>query len=230
MGTERSLSADRAAEVLAVIGRLGQLRIADLASELGVQRRNVSRIAASLEHAGLLRRGSPSHAYDLGPTLAWLGEEAESRLHINAAARTYLRALMTATKTTSVLFSAQSDGLISVAVEIPHDRLAVSFPLATGIPHTQGVGKLLQVYGIASVVPATQPGHIPSSEQTLIRERGFLISDGEVVPGVKAIGSPIITRDGAMTGVVAVASTVPVEHHAPALMETTRAIADFISS
>lgn len=226
--SDRSQSVDRAIEVLIALGRRGPMRLSDLINDLGLPRRNIGRLLSSLEKAGLLRRDSSSLEYDLGFTLAWLGNVAGERLDIARLAKPAIQTLMAETHATALLHLRQSDVLVAAVVCTPQDRLSVNFPVGERIPLARGIGQLVLAHMSAEarlryLRRTGEPFDIDYLER--IREQGYLISRGEVVEGVHAVGAPVFDPSGDVIAVVAIASTGEVNAH----FGEVAAVADQIS-
>ena len=215
--SDRSQSVDRAIEVLIAVGRRGPMRLSEIISDLGLPRRNVGRLLSSLEAAGLLRREPASLEYDLGFTLAWLGNVAGERLDIARLAKPVIQGLMEETHATALLHLRQSDSLVAALVCTPQDRLSVSFPTAQRIPLSRGVGRLVLAHlptearrrYLYRVGEAVDTGYLDQ-----LKDQGYLVSHGEVVEGVHAVGAPIFDPSGDVVAVVAIASMSDVTLHA----------------
>jgi len=231
--SDRSQSVDRAVEVLIALGRRGPMRLSEIISDLGLPRRNVGRLLSSLEAAGLLRRDPASLEYDLGFTLAWLGKVAGERLDIARLAKPVIQELMEGTHATALLHLRQSDALVAALVCTPQDRLSVSFPTAQRIPLSRGVGRLVLAHLPAEarrryLYRAGEPIDTGSFEH--IKEQGYLVSHGEVIEGIHAIGAPVFDPSGDVVAVVAIASTSDVEEHAARVVGAANQISHMLTT
>ncbi|MFI8794277.1 IclR family transcriptional regulator [Streptomyces sp. NPDC055105] len=227
---ERSQSVDRAAELLVTLGRRGPMRLSELITGIGVPRRNIGRLLASLEAAGLVRRDPGTMEYDLGFTTAWLGNVAGERLDLARLAKPAIDSLMEGTGITALLHLRQSDALTVAVVSAPQDRLSVNFPTAVSIPLARGVGRLVLAYLPAEARQQYLRGAGDGGEDLQeIRDSGFLISHGEVIEGVDAVGAPVFDPSGDVIAVVAVASTTAVEAHVDQVVATAQHISALLA-
>lgn len=216
-GRDRSQTADRTIEVLLLLARTGPLRLAELVDTLGVPRRNIGRLMASLEAAGLVRRNRQTLVYDLGVTLAWLGRLAEERVGLARLGEPIVESLRDATESTALLHVRQADGLVAAVVKVPRERFSVNFPVDVRIPAWVGIGRLV----LAHLSPhdrrrqlAKIPHPVDLAALEEFRTQGYAISRGEVVEGVHALGAPVFDPAGELVAVLAVASLSDVEAHA----------------
>jgi DNA-binding IclR family transcriptional regulator len=215
--SDRSQSVDRAIEVLIALGRRGPMRLSEIINDLDLPRRNVGRLLSSLEAAGLLRRDPASLEYDLGFTLAWLGNVAGERLDLARLAKPVIQGLMAETHSTALLHLRQSDALVAALVCTPQDRLSVSFPTAQRIPLSRGVGRLVLAHLPAEArrrLLYRAGERVDTGYLDNLKEQGYLVSHGEVVEGVHAVGAPIFDPSGDVVAVVAIASMSDITEHA----------------
>ncbi|MEN8583998.1 IclR family transcriptional regulator C-terminal domain-containing protein [Burkholderia sp. RS01] len=63
-----------------------------------------------------------------------------------------------------------------------------------------------------------------------IKEQGYLVSHGEVIEGIHAIGAPVFDPSGDVVAVVAIASTSDVEEHAAGVVGAANQISHMLTT
>jgi DNA-binding IclR family transcriptional regulator len=194
---------DRACLVLRALERADDgARLTDLAHETGLALATLSRLLASLEHAGLARRG-PDKRFALGPALLRLGMAYRRSLRLEPLVAPRLAELGAATDD-AASFSVR-DGARRVCLLRVDSTLPLRESVAPGdrLPLDAGAaGRVLRAFSEAD----------PRDEE--IRTRGWAVSLGERVPELAAVAAPVFgltdaTRDAAPATTPGVPSIPP---------------------
>lgn len=205
-------SADRA---LAILGAFSEARpelgVSELAGELGLHKSTVSRLLATLEGRGLVRRSGDRFAP--GPELARLGGLAVRTLALVECIREPLERLAEETGETVNLAVRSGDLALNVhQVETQHlvgvrDWTGRAFPL-----HCTANGKALLAFGdggLPADLPAlsewtlTDPDDLRENVE-LTRERGYAVALEELELGLHAVAAPVFDGYGRCAAAVSV--------------------------
>lgn len=192
-------SADRA---LAILGAFSEARpelgVTELATELGLHKSTISRLLATLEGRGLVRRAGDRFAP--GPELARLGGLAVRALALVQCVREPLDRLARETGETVNLAVRSGDLALNVhQVETEHlvgvrDWTGRAYPL-----HCTANGKALLAFGDGATphdLPAltewtlTDPRELLENLE-LTRERGYAVALEELEVGLHAVAAPV---------------------------------------
>lgn len=231
--TERSQTADRAAQVLLAVAQNPQ-NLSQLTRTLDVERRALGRIVASLEEYGLLRRVESSGAIELGGAAMNLGRTLTERRNLVEISRAPLETLMHLVKCTTIIHERVGNYLVPRLILAPTDVLAVSYPAGRSIALWQGIGRtVLATLSAAELEPYLRRAEISDAASKIAQTRvsGIAVSYGEVTEGLTAVGSAVLDADGgaiAVVAIVALASTRP-EAHAQAVLETSELITSMLA-
>jgi len=199
---------DRACLVLRALERADDgARLTDLAHDTGLALATLSRLLASLEHAGLARRG-PQRRFTLGPALLRLGMAYRRSLRLEPLVAPRLAELSAATED-AASFSVR-DGARRVCLFRIDSTLPLRESIAPGdrLPLDAGAaGRVLRAFSEAD----------PRDEET--RGRGWAVSIGERVPELAAVAAPVFgLTAAARDGVPATPPGVPAAPQAVALV------------
>lgn len=193
-------SADRALAILAAFSEARpELGVSELAAELGLHKSTVSRLLATLEKRGLVRRAGDR--FTPGFELARLGGLAVRGLALADRAREPLERL-----------AAETGETVNLAV--PHDRDRVLNILQVGTTHLVGAmdwtgrttplhstanGKVLVAFGAA-----VRPPELKTAQLEEIHGRGYATALGELEPGLHAVAAPVFGLQGTCLAAVSV--------------------------
>jgi DNA-binding IclR family transcriptional regulator len=197
---------DRAVAVMRALAEAdGPQRLRDIAEQTGLSPSTSRRILASLAQHQLCEQ-TPEGTYRLGLALFELGRRVEADLDIRSRSLPALKRLSEESHLTA--FSCVQRDDRAIAIERVDGRYAFSLALTVGgsLPlHAGAAPRALLAY-----VPEDEVRRMLEQEQrerftdrTLLereeiladmrstRERGYVVSDEDVTPGVAAIGMPV---------------------------------------
>jgi DNA-binding IclR family transcriptional regulator len=206
-------SADRALAILVAFSEeRPELGVSELARELGMHKSTASRLLATLEARGLVRRVGDRYAP--GPELVRLGAVAGRGASLLEAARPALVRLADDTRETVNLAVRRGDSVLNVhQVGSAHfvglrDWTGLTTPL-----HATGNGKVLLAWGGAPL-PA-EPGALTRrtivgegelrAELERTRRRGWAQAVEELEEGLNSVAAPIFDVSGECVAAVSVA-------------------------
>jgi len=162
--------------------------LAELQQRTGLPRATVHRLAAALEHHGLLRRDELGR-YELGLGLVSLGQAATERYPLVEIARPALEQLSAETGESVQLFVREgAQRRCVVSLESPH-----------GLRWIVPQGSLLPL-------DVGSAGRVLSGEAS---KHGWVQSIGEREPGVASVSAPVVAVDA--TTIAAVSVSGPIE-------------------
>ena len=202
---------DRAARVLrAVAGHSDGAMLSAVAVETGLGKGTVHRLLSALIDAGFLFQEIETRRYRLGAGLALLGSMAD-RQGVASLSKPFLQRL--ALETEDTIYASVREGATAVCVA----REIGAFPIRTlslevGHLRPLGVGSgslaLLAFLTDAEIDTCISknatwlekyPGHSRSELLVKVvetRERGYSLVEGQILPGMNAIGVPVLDARG----------------------------------
>ena len=208
---------DRALSLLGAFRRGDRaLTLAELAERTGLYKSTALRLLASLEHAGLLRRGVDGR-YALGPEVARLNALYAEAFSLEAEVLPVLRELVAATQESAAFHVRQGEQRLCLyRVDSPqllrdHIRAGDLLPLDRGAG-----GRVLLAFGGAR-------GRL--YEQA--RRQGCITLSGDRVPGLTGISAPVWAAGGTLAG--ALTLTLPDQRLKPGLEAAVRGAAQRLS-
>jgi len=206
---------DKAGRVLDALTSGSDLTASEIAEATGEPVSSTYRLLSSLQQVGWVQSGSRRGEFRLGVDALRIGTRLEDELDVRQAALPALRRLHDDTGLTAYLCIRR--GLRAVCIERIEGRSVRSLALL--------LGESLPLYSGAA--PLALFAHLPTSEQdaclsafageepgvhvdelrcelTAIRGRGYAISDGDVTPGIAALGAAAVNHRGELAGAVSV--------------------------
>ena len=163
--------------------RTSGARLTDLARETGLALATLTRLLASLEHAGLVRRG-PDKRSTLGPTPLRLGLADRRSLRLDLHVQPVLAELGAATQDAA-----------SFSVREGAERLCL-FRVESTLPVRESVAagdRLPLAIGAPSRVLRAFTDDDPRDDD--VRRRGWAVSLGDRVPELAAVAAPVFGVD-----------------------------------
>lgn len=207
MAVKRSLSAGRMLSVFELVAQLQPIGVSALARELNADKSAVQRDIMTLADAGWIQavpglRGQ----WELTLHALSLARPPHSSHSLRHRLRPMLERLHEATGETVYLNLLHKDGFIVVdALESQHmlrvvPSIGMSVPMA-GSATARAYLAYLDRAAQESLLGAP-PSAAMLSDFALIRERGYAVCDGELLPGSVAIAAPVLTGPNHPSGVV----------------------------
>lgn len=221
-GTEATVkTVDRAARLLrSLAGHPDGAMLSAVARETGLGKGTVHRLLNALIDAGLVFQDSESKLYRLGAGLALLGHAAH-RQDLATLAKSFL--LQLAEETQDTIYASVREGGAAVCVA----REIGAFPIRTlslDVGHLRPLGVGSGSLALFAFLPddeigvlieknaawlARYPGH--SRKELLAkvaetRRRGYSLVEGKIIPGMNAMGVPIIGSDGRAVAALSLAA------------------------
>jgi DNA-binding IclR family transcriptional regulator len=210
-------SVDRAMTILAILARLGQVGVTELAVELGVHKSTAFRLLATLEAHDLVEQSEDRGKYRLGLGLVRLAGASTARLDVVQEARPICRRLAAECGET-VNVAVLSDGAALYVDQVAggsglqsHNWVGQRVPL-----HATSNGKVLlsgldadEVDRRLESLPAYTEGTITSRrsfhrELDSVRERGYAVAVDELEVGLTALAAPLHSAHGDVVASISV--------------------------
>jgi len=205
----------KAGAVLDILEQHKEASAADLAAVLGEPLSSVYRLLQSLTTTGWVDRGSRRGAYRLGLSLMTIGGLVEDHLDIREASLPSLRELVDATGVTSFLCVRRGPRAVCLeriegyAVQSLAMLLGGSLPLYAGAA-PRALLAFLPVAEQSAILKDTSqqlrddPPR-PDDQDIIadiarIRAVGYSVSNGDVTPGIAALGAPVFNHRGEVQG------------------------------
>lgn len=205
--------------IVTTLAAEGELSVAEIVERVGEPLSSTYRLLSNLLETGLVSTGSKRGLYRPGLFLMRIGSEVEDRTDIRERALPALRDLRAETGQT--VYLCVRDRLRAVCIERLDGgdvrsmalRLGASLSLTVGGAPTALLAYLprseYESVRDASVAAAESDGgrHDPAEIDDLVaavRDRGLSVSDGDVTPGVGAVGAPVFNHRGEIAAAISV--------------------------
>jgi DNA-binding IclR family transcriptional regulator len=211
---------DHALQVLLLLSERQQLRVVDVAAELGVARSTAHRLLSTLQKHEFAVQDAHK-AYRPGPVLAHIGLSRTTNADLRAAIHPVLERLNREVDETCHLVVLEGNGARFIDCVESHHVLRTGSRLGMLLPaHTNSAGKALLAELPSHVFLSLYPRGLPAppgaalhARRTLqrqlaeIRRRGYATNIEESTPGITAVGACV--RDTAGKAVAAIAVACP---------------------
>jgi DNA-binding IclR family transcriptional regulator len=208
------------AKVDAVIGVLesrGEVSAAEIAERTGEPLSSVYRLMQSLTGVGWVDRGWRRGTYRLGLLMLTIGGQLEDKLDVRECALPSLRRLVQTTGTTSFLCVRRDTRAVCVeridgqAVRSLAMQLGGSLPLYAGAAPRAILAFIPPAEQRSSLRASRLPGDPPRPDAAAVqadieqvRRDGFTVSDGDVTPGIAALGAPVFNHRGELAAAISI--------------------------
>ncbi len=202
-------SVDRALTILAVLARLGQAGVSEIAAELGVHKSTAFRLVSTLESHDIVEQTEARGKYRLGMGLVRLAGASSARLDLVQQARPICRRLATESgETVNLAVLSEGSALyvdqVSGGTGLPsHNWVGQHIPL-----HATSNGKVLlsglespEVESRIADLPAytrrtiTDPAILVRQLET-VRAQGYAVAADELEVGLTALAAPVRSAHG----------------------------------
>lgn len=219
-----SQTLDRAVAVLRVLATAdrGGIRLLDVQKRVDLTRPTAHRILAALARHGLVEQDSDSHRYRLGQEIAILGTALVRRgPDLRGLFAAEMQDLAEETGDTAFLQVRSGNECVCIARTMgPYPIKAFTVDIGTRRPLGIGAGGIAL---LASLEPAEEEAVYPAIRSQLrdfpnvneriirsavraAREKGYALSDGYVLNGVRGLGVAVRNRDGTPVAALSIAA------------------------
>lgn len=203
--------------VIGVLERRGEASAAEIAERTGEPLSSVYRLLQSLTGVGWVDRGWRRGTYRLGLLLLTIGGQLEDKLDVRECALPSMRQVLQATGSTIFLCVRRDTRAVCVerlegqAVRSLAMQLGSSLPLFVGAAPRAILAFLPPAEQRSSLRTSRLPGDPPRPDAAAIqadiervRRDGFAVSDGDVTPGIAALGAPVFNHRGELEAAVSI--------------------------
>lgn len=210
-------SVDRLADALEALADAGRpMSVTELSERLSVHKATVSRLMASMERRGLVRRADGG--FLLGRALARLAATAVAELELGDVCRPVLRELVEVTGQAAYLTVPHRGSVLYVEQVTPHGGAVPNdWTGRLGHLHCSSSGKVFAAFGavddldsfLVDPLPAYTARTVtdPSEFRRLlpqVRRRGYASSVDESQDGLTSVAAPVVGADGSVLAAIGV--------------------------
>ncbi|WP_410872761.1 IclR family transcriptional regulator [Nocardia sp. A7] len=210
----------------------------ELTSASGMNKTTVYRLMATLIHAGWVDRTAEG-AYRIAMPVFEIGSAALSKLDIRAAAKPFMAELAATFGNTAYLMVPAEQGAVCIDLLEGRNSLVVAgINIGSVMPYHAAAGpvvmlahsKVLRDKWITTDLPAITDRTITDVDQLVehldaIAQAGYSLSNSDYLPGVAAVGAPILGKDGSVVASISVGGRAE-EFEGDALAEMIAQVCD----
>jgi DNA-binding IclR family transcriptional regulator len=213
---------ERALDIVAAIGDLGEVPLGHLAVRLGIPKGSLLRHLRVLEGAGYVTMAPETKLYSLGPALIHLGFVARQRLRVSEVSAPALRWLRNRYDESAHVGILSGADVVHVGVAPSTQPVKMAVPVGERtLAHVSALGKALLAWAPPSTLDAIVTGRgLPrltersitevdqlQREFEMIRQRGWAVDDEESAVGLRCIAAPV--RDERSDVIAAISVSAP---------------------
>jgi IclR family KDG regulon transcriptional repressor len=219
-GSSKSLQ--KAMKILFYMGQHGpEIRIAEIASGLQLNKTTVYRLLSALERLDLVQRDPENERYRLGLKLHELGTKAVRARTLQSEARRYLGEMAHVCNEAVSLAVPGAGGVLCLErFDSPRTMITVRTPVGALFPaHCSAAGKAVLAYlseeavnGILlrnRLIRYTDHTHTRTADLKndlrRVRQRGYALDEQELEYGLNGVAAPVISQDARVLGAVGIA-------------------------
>ena len=219
-GSSKSLQ--KAMHILFYMGQHGpEMRIAEIASGLHLNKTTVYRLLSALERLDLVQRDPEDERYRLGLKLHELGTKALRARTLQNESRRYLKEMAHVCNEAVSLAVPGAGGVLCLErFDSPRTMITVRTPVGALFPaHCSAAGKAVLAYLSEEDVDAillnnrliryTDHTHTRIAELKndlrRVRQRGYALDEQELEYGLNGVAAPVISQDARVIGAVGIA-------------------------
>ncbi len=184
----------------------------ELMHKVNLSRPTLYRLLKTLENNDFISSSSEPLKFRLGPAVAQMAHAWSSAIDLKEIAQPILEDLWNFTGETVVLFQLQ--GLNRVCIAELASQHALSYKMGVGYKELISVGAsgrailaftdLIQEFETAPIPTVKNKKLNLKKELELIRQKGYALSQEEVIDGAVAIAAPFFKNTGEIVGAIAV--------------------------
>jgi IclR family acetate operon transcriptional repressor len=220
MTVKQVRSASRTLATLEVLAEHQPIGVRALARLLDDDKSAVQRALVTLADAGWIRPAvDASGQWELTTRALVVAEHAQRRSGLRQRARAALEALQVATGESTLLAVPDTGRIVAVDVVESQQLVRTAPYIGMVIPATtSAAGQAILAHFDNDELGAFlgyEPTAVLRAKLALVRERGWSLNAGDVVPGASSVGAPILDR-GRPLGVLAISAPterMPPEEH-----------------
>lgn len=201
-----------------------KLTLTELCERVGIHKSKGYTLLNTLKQYDLVEKDDRTKTYCLGLGIVHLARNVLDNMEIREVAAPYLVKLATESRCTAHLLTVQQDAVYVVSAYEGSPDIGVTLRKGFRYPFTHGVhGR-----AIAAFLPPDASEALLSSEPlrfygegkpvdlsrlrkdlAIVREKGYALDEGKLLPGITAISSPIFEKNGKITGCILLLGVSP---------------------
>lgn len=208
---------EKAHAIVATLAERGESSAQELATAVDEPVSSTYRLLSTLTQLGWIESGSKRGSYRLGVYVIRIGGQLEDRLDVRKSCQPFLEGMRQQTKETAFLCYRRGNFAVCVERIGGRDVQSLAMRLGDSLPLTHGAAPL----AILAFLPEKEREAVieqstldvggagmrvtPDDVRARIdfaREHGYSLSDGDVTPGIAALGAPIYNHRGELEGAV----------------------------
>lgn len=245
--SQRNHTADRAINMLLLFSEVERvITAADIAVRLQMSKSTTYRYLQTLKASGFLEEVPGGAGFQLGPRIVQLARLARTGTDVSVVALPVMRELAAATQEVVLLTRRMGNQVLCLErIESSHP-IRLSYERGQTLPlHAGASAKVLLAFERPEEIELALDGLVLEryTDATVtdlvefrrqldeIRAAGYVVSEGEIDPGVIGVGAPIFRRDGTIACGLSVAAPrfrIDVDQ-IPGLVDAVRMAAQSIS-
>ena len=204
----------RVARILQLLSRRRELRVAEVASELGLQRSTAHRYMVSLSTVGLLQRNEEETGYHAGPLLLQSSLNSLGRPRVLEIAGAYMHRLAEEAHETVVLSLWAGEGPVVARAEEDATRLVhVAVRVGSPLPLDSAQAQVFLAHlpdralreRLLLQLPPLRRREVQAQIEHVL-QHGIAI-DSRVIEGIRAVAAPVLDDRGAIAATIAFVGT-----------------------
>ncbi len=185
------------------------LTLTEIATETGLYKSNVSRLTASLERYGYLKREA-DRRFRLGPALWRLGALYRRSFELGESIRPVLRQLVAETGETASFYVLDQDERLCLYRENSTEPVRHHLDEGARLPlHAGAAGHVLSAYSFQD-----------AKAKARLAQDGSCVSTGERNPHIASVAAPVVDATGQFHGALAVSG--PLQRLSDTALEMAR--------
>lgn len=203
--------------VISILEQRGETSAADIAGLTAEPLSSVYRLLQSLTGIGWVDRGWRRGTYRLGLLLLEVGSHLEDQLDIREAALPTLRHLLSEIGVTAFLCVRRDNRAVCVERLEGQSVRSLAMQLGSSLPLYAGAAPraLLAFLPVAEQQMVLAADELPGdparpdrdrveADIDQVHRRGYAISDGDVTPGIAALGAPVFNHRGELAAAISI--------------------------
>lgn len=202
---------DRAVMILKLFSeKRRELRLSDIASELGLNKSTVHGIVNTLKYHDLIDQDEETQKYRLGLALLELGSIVKNSMDVREIAELIIKDICERVQETVHLGTLDKLEVVYIDKQESNQSMRIFTNVGARKPaYCTAIGKAMLAYLPSDVLMELLPEEIPRftsktkgtkseliEELARIREKGYAFDDEEYNEGLKCVGAPIFDHSG----------------------------------
>ena len=232
-------SVGNALRLLEALSTMSEAGVSELSRLLGLSKPAIDRLLTTLMGSGYAEQDPDTRKYRLTIKVVAIADAVRSRITLRQLARPYLVGLAERTRET-VNLGVYSDGSVMYLDKIPsQDVFRIEIRPGTMLPaYCTALGKAMLAHmpedrvaaylerlnAVSYTALTTVDAPRIRAELAEVRRLGYAVDEGEILPDVCCVATPILDRGG--EAIAAVSVTMPASRFAEKRDETVRLVMD----